>query len=86
MHARRTRAQRGDGTTFYHTPIQGHPGFPDLVLARADRPVLFAELKSATGRLTADQRAWGDVLDAAEGADYYLWLPRDWPEIEEALE
>lgn len=49
------------------TAIQGHAGFPDLVLAR-NGVVLFRELKGydARGRLgkvTLEQRGWGEQLD-----------------------
>jgi hypothetical protein len=41
--------------------IQGHVGFPDIVLAKAGR-VLFLELKRQDGRATPDQVAWIDAL------------------------
>lgn len=37
-------------------------GFPDLTLARGSE-LIFAELKSATGRIRPDQAAWLDVLE-----------------------
>lgn len=51
----------------YKTAIQGHAGFPDLVLARAG-VVLFRELKGydargRLGKLTADQIDWGARID-----------------------
>jgi hypothetical protein len=52
----------------YRTPISGHAGFPDLVLAHGAVGVLFVELKVGTV-LTDDQQRWGDVLTAA-GADW----------------
>lgn len=64
-------------------------GFPDLVLVRGTR-LVFAELKSDTGRVTSEQQAWLDALDgvAAEffGAEIdakvevYLWRPHSWPD------
>ena len=56
----------------WQTPLQGSPGFPDLTLAR-DGVVLFRELKSDTGRLSADQIVWLDALPDAE-----VWRPADW--------
>ena len=55
------------------TAIQGDAGFPDLVLADAQRGVLFIELKSDTGRLTAGQVAW--QRNIKPHCEY--WLVRD---------
>lgn len=57
----------------YRTAMQGHPGFPDLALARDGR-VLLVELKSAKGKPSDDQTLW---LDAA-GDNGRLWAPKDW--------
>jgi VRR-NUC domain len=62
-HARPAWTKRG-----YRTPITGHAGFPDLVLAHPNVGVLFVELKYST-KLTDDQQRWGDVLTQA-GADW----------------
>jgi hypothetical protein len=58
------------------TPITGDVGFPDLVLAHPQRGVLFAELKTARGRLSEPQRDWARVLRAG-GAECHLWRPDD---------
>lgn len=50
------------------TPIQGDPGFPDLVLARDGR-VLFFEVKTEKGKLMRDQVAWRVALDGCESED-----------------
>lgn len=42
----------------WRTPIQGDAGFPDLVLARLDRPTHFWEAKAEHGRVMPDQKAW----------------------------
>lgn len=70
-HSRPARTQNG-----WRTPVEGHAGLPDLVLAR-DGQVLLVELKSDTGRTTADQEKWL----AAAGGQGRLWRPRHWPEI-----
>lgn len=52
------------------------PGYPDLTIA-GPGGMLFAELKSSTGVLSPDQRAWRDRLRAA-GQLWRLWRPADW--------
>ena len=66
------------GWLVYHThcSIRSQPGFPDLVLVRGAR-VLWRELKSSRGRLTAAQSEWLDRLTAA-GQDADTWRPDDW--------
>ena len=69
------------------TNVQGHAGFPDLVLAHGGRQpgrrpamlpaVIFAELKTATGRLQHGQVEWQETLTAIPGIEYYLWRPSD---------
>lgn len=81
--ARRTGGQ-------WATAIQGHAGFPDLVLARAG-VVIFRELKGydargRMGRLTPEQRDWARQLGAApvdlDGLAcvplFAVWTPEDW--------
>ena len=82
-HFRPARTRRG-----WRTAIQGHIGFPDLVLARAG-VVLFRELKGDRGRLSSEQRDWGKQIDpwwwgevgSSErlvlGA-FDVWRPSDW--------
>lgn len=66
------------GWMTYHTydSRRSSPGFPDLVLVRADRLVL-VELKSASGRVTADQQRWLEALYLTNN-EVYLWRPADW--------
>lgn len=84
-HDRPARTAKG-----WRTPIQGTPGFPDLVLARNGR-VIFAELKSERGAMRGDQLRWMRELavEDVRGADVELevWRPEDWRNgtIEEAL-
>ena len=61
------------------TAIQGHPGFPDLVLAHQHRGVLYVELKAAQGRLSQHQQLWRSVLEPT--GRYRLWRPDDWHTI-----
>ena len=60
-------------------------GFPDLVIARTDPPrLIYAELKSAKGRIAPEQKEWQARLEA-NGQEFYIWRPSDWPEIERIL-
>lgn len=66
------------GWRTYHTydSRRSDPGFPDLTLARGTR-LVFAELKSAKGRLSEAQAEWKAALELA-GAPVYVWRPEDW--------
>ena len=70
----------------WRTPIEGHPGFPDLVLLRPPR-LIFAELKSKRGRVDFEQATWLNGLEAVPGVEQYLWRPADWElgTVEEVL-
>jgi len=75
------------GWLCYHTwrSIHSPAGFPDLVLVRADgRPgdarLIFAELKTARGKLTAAQQQWLEALRQT-AAEVYVWRPDDWDAI-----
>lgn len=69
----------------WRTPVSGSlgKGWPDLVLVKRDR-LLFVEVKSAQGRLDAEQQAVRAALVLA-GATVYVWRPVDRPVIEEVL-
>jgi hypothetical protein len=48
--------------------------------------VIFAELKSERGKVTSDQQAWLDGLNAIGGnVRAFLWRPSDLERIPEAL-
>jgi hypothetical protein len=82
----------------YHTHDSRHSaaGFPDLVLIRPPE-LIFAELKSDTGRLSAEQGDWLEDLGAiADGMsaletvtglaiDVYVWRPKDFDPIQARL-
>jgi len=68
---------------FYKT--DGLPGMPDLVLiSLRNRGVIFAELKTARGRLNENQLIVGKAL-MQNGAEYYVWRPSDMQEIADRL-
>lgn len=63
----------------YHThdSRRSAPGFPDLVLVSSRRKrVMYRELKSSKGRVSADQQAWLGAL-ALAGQDVGVWRPAD---------
>jgi hypothetical protein len=62
------------------TPQSGHPGFPDLVLAR-DGVLIVPENKTDEGRFRPGQPEWLEAL----GTHGRLWRPRNWPEIHAEL-
>ena len=66
-------ARKLDGS--WSTPVQGDPGYPDLTLAKVGR-LMFVELKSERGSLSAQQRAWLNILERE--AEVWVWKPHDW--------
>lgn len=64
----------------WRTPIQGHAGFPDLVLARGP-DLLFVELKRKPNRIEPDQQAWHDALAAAGATVHVVWVPEGMPQF-----
>jgi hypothetical protein len=73
-------AQAGSGR--WTTPLQGHAGFPDLILVHAEmRRILFVELKRHPAKVKPEQLAWGTALTAA-GADWrVIWVPEQQDEF-----
>lgn len=77
----------------YHTfdSRRSDPGFPDLVMVRNDR-MIFAELKSSTGRVSTAQTDWLAAIEIVESCTAglvrcFVWRPEDWAtgEIERVL-
>lgn len=66
--------RKEDGT--WYTPIQGDPGFPDLVLV-GSRGILWRELKGPKGQPTTAQDDWLDRLEQVD-EDANIWRPADW--------
>lgn len=63
----------------YRTPVRyDGKGFPDLVLVKRGREVLFVELKSAKGKVSPTQQEWLDTLKEADPPPaVYVWRPAD---------
>lgn len=66
------------GWRVYHTfdSRRSEPGFPDLTMVRG-RLLIFAELKTDKGKVSAAQEAWLDAL-ISTGVGVALWRPADW--------
>ena len=77
---------RLSGWLCYHThdSRRSAPGFPDLVMARPP-VIVFAELKTDTGKVRPEQRDWLAALGGCESVEAALWKPGDWKRIEEVL-
>lgn len=74
---RRLAQLRGFMAYHTHDSRRSEPGFPDLVLVSArQRRLVFAELKTATGKTSPAQDEWLAAL-AAAGAEVFLWRPAD---------
>jgi hypothetical protein len=67
----------------YRVAMSGDIGYPDLTMTRDGR-LIFAELKTTTGRLRPDQVLWINALRETL-AEVYVWTPASWSEIEHVL-
>jgi hypothetical protein len=70
------------GWQVYHTrdSRKSERGFPDVVLTDGEA-VLFIELKTNTGKVTAAQQTWLSLLQHTGKVEAQVWRPRDWPQI-----
>ena len=66
----------------YHTyrSTKSEPGFPDVVLTDGTS-LLMMELKTNTGKPTADQARWLSLLAHTGQVECGIWRPRDMPRI-----
>lgn len=88
------RLARLNGWRVYHPPdnrparngrVQSvEPGFPDLTLVR-DGELIFAELKTSTGRVRPEQHEWLTALALVPGVETYIWRPGDFDAIHARL-
>lgn len=63
----------------WRTPVQGHAGFPDLVLVRGSQ-LRMVELKRKPNRVEPEQQEWLDAL--AAGVDVSVaWVPEQMHEL-----
>lgn len=70
---------KAHGWRCYHTHDSRHSeaGFPDVVLCKPGQPVIFAELKDRTRKVTEAQQVWLAFLARATGVEAYVWRPAD---------
>jgi len=52
-------------------------GMPDLLMLKEKR-LLFAELKTQSGKLRLEQRQVLYLLEIIEGVEVHVWRPSDW--------
>ena len=68
----------------WRTAVAGDgAGFPDCVFVKPPH-LIYAELKSETGQLSAEQYFWLQELVKC-GQEVYLWKPSDFQEIASIL-
>ena len=80
-------AQTGGWLAQWHPDSRrmvGTPGWPDIVLVRPPE-ILAIECKSARGRVTVEQRAWLDALDAVPCVEALVIRPDDLPRLVKRL-
>jgi VRR-NUC domain len=80
--ARVRRLATDNGWASYHThdSRRSEYGFPDLVCTDGTA-VLMYELKTNSGKLTAEQQRWLSLLEHTGKIECGVWRPRDWPQI-----
>lgn len=73
------------GLKAYHTydSRRCEPGFPDLVIV-GKHGMVFAELKSTTGKVSLAQQEWLEAI--SHHARAVVWRPEDWPNVQAHLQ
>src|SRR5206468_2781955 len=79
-HFRPAMTRSGD----WVTRMDGHNGFPDLVLTKGGR-LLFCELKVGSNKLTDAQEQWLERLRQVPGVEVYVWKPQHFEQIIQTL-
>ena len=77
VHAERTSKTQSGG---WATAIQGHPGFPDLVLCRPPE-LLFVELKRKPYKVKPEQHEWLSRLRLCGIDARVVWVPEEMDEF-----
>ena len=77
-------ARKQGWRVYYTANSRGSPaGFPDLTLVRRER-LVYAELKTQTGKLRPEQHEWLEALEAT-AAEVYVWRPAHIGVMQECL-
>lgn len=64
------------------TPLQGHRGFPDLVMCHPHRhELLIVELKRKPNKIEPDQQRWLDALDGAGVVAAVWFVPEEMDDL-----
>jgi len=89
-HVRQVARQTGWLVYHTHDSRKSEEGFPDLVMAKPGQGkpgrLIFAELKSRTGKCTMEQQRWLALLRlTVPHLEVYEWRPEDWDSIVEVL-
>jgi hypothetical protein len=93
-HFRPCRTEKG-----WRTAVQGDVGFPDIVAVHPEHGIIFAELKTDAGRLTAEQWRWMECFTGlgraeldemrypvyGDGVEFHVWRPRNLETIKRVL-
>ena len=81
-----TEAFGVSGWWVFHHPDSRRttPGYPDLTLIHPDGRLVYAELKTATGKVRPEQRAVIDALRRG-GHQAFIWRPDDWPAVQAVI-
>ena len=69
---------------FTQYSLRSPKGLPDLQLVRPPR-LIYAELKSETGKLSPEQEAWLEDLRGVPGVEVFVWRPHDIERVAEIL-
>lgn len=69
-------ARRARSKESWRTPIKGHVGFPDLVIA-GHGTLIVRELKRRPNKVEPEQQAWLDTLRIAGIDAHVLWVPEE---------
>lgn len=83
VHAERT-SRTASGS--YATAIQGHRGFPDIIMVRGYQLLAIELKRDKTGRMGEGQQEWLDMLDAVPGViALTVWVPSQMQSLIERL-